>query len=310
MIQWMLDPLEKVRREKEKVVPKAESLETGSLRLASTVGSLAIARQIAGHPVEEKQTLDHRNKETSKDLERKDRRAAMARKAKEKERKAKESPSRSAMWRLRIMSRKPKAGMPAGKAMMNRSGNQKLRERRILLALELLTKKIPTRMRRKKRIEEKRRKEKEDSNMLRKNMKEEEEGEGGDHIDLQELTGTQTEQAEILRGEEVHHHRLDRLDWDRWNVAYKKWPRTRMMTGETNRKGKGSKGSKGKGKEADDLLGSVIDVALEDADDHLETGHPTAMSAHPSREELERLQAENQKLQARMNEIQEQLRLA
>ena len=80
--------------------------------------------------------------------------------------------------------------------------------------------------------------------------------------------------------------------------------------GNAKGKGKGSKGSKGKGKEADDLLGSVIDVALEDADDHLETGHPTAMSAHPSREELERLQAENQKLQARMNEIQEQLRLA
>ena len=80
--------------------------------------------------------------------------------------------------------------------------------------------------------------------------------------------------------------------------------------GNAKGKGKGSKGSKGKGKEADDLLGSVIDVALEDADDHLETGHPTAMSAHPSREELERLQAQNQKLQARMNEIQEQLRLA
>lgn len=29
-------------------------------------------------------------------------------------------------------------------------------------------------------------------------MKEEEEGEERDHIDLQELTGTQTEQAEIL----------------------------------------------------------------------------------------------------------------
>ena len=65
-------------------------------------------------------------------------------------------------------------------------------------------------------------------------------------------------------------------------------------------KGKG-KGSKGSPEGEHDLLDSVLTVALEN--DHLEAGNPTAMSANPSQEELERLRNENQRLQ-------EQLRLA
>ena len=65
-------------------------------------------------------------------------------------------------------------------------------------------------------------------------------------------------------------------------------------------KGKG-KGSKGSPEGERDLLDSVLTVALEN--DHLEAGNPTAMSANPSQEELERLRNENQRLQ-------EQLRLA
>ena len=65
-------------------------------------------------------------------------------------------------------------------------------------------------------------------------------------------------------------------------------------------KGKG-KGSKGSPEGEHDLLDSVLTVALEN--DHLEAGNPTAMSANPSQEELERLRNENRRLQ-------EQLRLA
>ena len=90
-------------------------------------------------PGEEKQIPDHQSMETPKDPERKDRKAAKE-KVKEKERRAKESPSRSAMWKLKTKNRKPKAGMPAGKAMMTKNGSQRLKVRRIILALELLTK--------------------------------------------------------------------------------------------------------------------------------------------------------------------------
>ena len=134
MIIWMSDTFEK-GKEKERMVPKVESLEIRSPRRASILESLATARQTVGHLVEEKQILDHQSKEIPKDPERKDQRAEKE-KAKEKERRAKESPSRSAMWKLKTKSQKPKAGMPAGKA-----SNQRLKVRRIILALELLTKK-------------------------------------------------------------------------------------------------------------------------------------------------------------------------